>query len=81
MEKKMEAAIVYWGFLGIMEKKMEATIVYWGFRTWLSERELREIGHGVAELEVYWGQTASEGGHRLPPPLVSLLAYILQQAA
>ena len=41
---------------------MEATIVCWGFRTWLSERQLREIGHGVAELEVSWGQTASEGG-------------------
>ena len=31
MEKKMEATMVYWGFIGIMEKKMEATMVYWGF--------------------------------------------------
>ena len=27
MEKKMEANIVYWGYLGIMEKNMEATRV------------------------------------------------------
>ena len=26
MEKKLEATIVYWDYLGIMEKKMEATI-------------------------------------------------------
>ena len=26
MEKKTEATIVYWGYIGIMEKKMEATI-------------------------------------------------------
>ena len=25
MEKKMEATIVYWGYIGIMEKKMETT--------------------------------------------------------
>ena len=31
MEKKMEATIVYWGYIGIMEKRMEATIVYWGY--------------------------------------------------
>ena len=30
MEKKMEATIVYWGYIGIMEKKMETTIVYSG---------------------------------------------------
>ena len=27
----MEAAIVYWGYIGLMENKMEATIVYWGY--------------------------------------------------
>ena len=27
MENKMEATIVYWGYIGIMEIKMEATIV------------------------------------------------------
>ena len=32
MEKKMEATIVYGGYIGIMEKKMEATIEHiWGF--------------------------------------------------
>ena len=25
MEKKMEATIIYWGYIGIMEKKMETT--------------------------------------------------------
>ena len=30
MEKKIQATIVYWGFLRIMGKNMEATIVYWG---------------------------------------------------
>ena len=29
MEKKMETAIVYRGYIGIMEKKMEATIVFY----------------------------------------------------
>ena len=28
--KKLEPAIVYWGYIGIMEKKMETIIVYWG---------------------------------------------------
>ena len=27
MENKMEATIVYWGYIGIMEKKMETTIM------------------------------------------------------
>ena len=27
MEKKMQTAIVYWGFIGMMEKKMEASMV------------------------------------------------------
>ena len=30
MEKKMETAIVFGGYIGIMGKKMETTIVYWG---------------------------------------------------
>ena len=28
MEIKMEATIVYWGYIGKMEKKMETTVVY-----------------------------------------------------
>ena len=31
VEKKMETAIVYRGYIGIMEKKMETTIVYRGY--------------------------------------------------
>ena len=27
----MEAATVYWGYIGIMEMRMETTIVYWGY--------------------------------------------------
>ena len=27
MEKKMEATIVYWGYIGIMENEMETTIL------------------------------------------------------
>ena len=30
MEKKVEATIVYWGYLGIMENEMETTGVYRG---------------------------------------------------
>ena len=29
--KKLEATMVYWGYIGIKEKKMEANIVYWGY--------------------------------------------------
>ena len=32
MEKKMETAMLYWGYIGIMEKKTETTVVYWGYR-------------------------------------------------
>ena len=39
MEKKMEATMVYWGYMGIMEKKMEATIVYWGY-TGIMEKKI-----------------------------------------
>ena len=28
---KMEATIVYWGYIGIMENKIENTIAYWGY--------------------------------------------------
>ena len=31
MKKKMEATIVYRGYIGMMEEKMEATIVYRGY--------------------------------------------------
>ena len=30
MEKKMEAPVVGWGYIGMMEKKMETTVVDWG---------------------------------------------------
>ena len=29
MEKKMEATIVYWGYIGITDKKIETPIVSW----------------------------------------------------
>ena len=31
VKKKMEATIVYWGYIGIIENKMEATRIYWGY--------------------------------------------------
>ena len=31
MDNKMETAIVYWDYIGIMQNNMETTIVYWGF--------------------------------------------------
>ena len=31
MENKLEATMVYWGFIGTKEKNMEANIVYWDY--------------------------------------------------
>ena len=53
VEKKMEATIVYWGYMGIMEKKMEATIVYWGYMGIMEKKMEATI--------VYWGYIDDNG--------------------
>ena len=49
MENKMEATIVYWGYIGILENKMEATIVYWGY---IGSTQIYDF---LRQMGVLWG--------------------------
>ena len=47
MENRLEATIVYWGYIGAMETKMETTTVYGGYIGIMESRMEAAI--------VYWG--------------------------
>ena len=68
MEKKIEATMVHWGYIGIMEKNMETTVVYWVYMGIMEKKMESTIIYGlyigiVGYIYIYLG--GSKGGVNL----------------